>query len=65
VPQCLGGLSFTAAPATQYEVSLVATARTRCALQVAILAERDGNVVRLPGPPVGPMVCKTPEPYKQ
>jgi hypothetical protein len=57
--RCIGGLSFVAAAATQYEFVLSRpTAAAECLLSISILEAVDGKVRRRPVS-TGPLVCKS------
>lgn len=55
-PHCLGGVSFVAAPSTQYEVSMDPTYGSRCIFTVKRLQVAGPDVARVPER-VRPLVC--------
>jgi hypothetical protein len=58
--KCLGGLSFQAAPSTQYEIEATQLTPTRCSLHVSVLERNEDGVAvrRRPLYDVRPLVCK-------
>jgi hypothetical protein len=55
---CLGGLSFVAAPASQYEVTLSDRSPSKCMLTVSILYAENGITHRRAVRDLRPLVCQ-------
>ncbi len=56
---CLGGVSFVAAPSTQYEVTLFEQPPGKCTANVTILTVKDGAVHRTPLRDRRRVICKS------